>query len=248
MERHKLRSYVYIEKGNGGSWWLSGVQFREFLQEYSPANLLLLEHQHLHATRHPGTGFDFVAADGLKVFGEDDHYQYGDLAVLDLPDISRLNGFPKQAVAELLYFAHAWEPLSTPFLPHLENRLAYLTHDDGWMAKVWVQPPTALFAMIGGVIASRLGRVYRRRVRALPSDLLDRMQPWAAQGVLVDFTDSRKTVRELTVPLYVLGGEHSPFSEGGLGIDDLLNNMDDYKASSQNMVLRYGGHAWTLEP
>lgn len=248
MKRHKSRPYIYVEACGGiRAWWLSGVQFRELIREYGNTNLLLLKHEFARADRHLETGLDYVRSEGLETFCEDDHYSYGDMALLDLPDISRLDGLPRQTVAELLYLAHAWDPVSTPFFPDLGNELSYLCHDDGWLAKVYVERPGRLLAVLSGIMACRLGRMHRRKVKMLPADLQGRLAHWAAGGLLFDLADSRKVEGELFIPIHVLGQGHTPFSEGGLGIDDLLSHLDGYKVGGERIVLRYCRPDWSLE-
>lgn len=135
----QTRNIIYLNYSSQEQCLYSlGVEFKEFINAIeTPINILLLEHQYFGEDFHYGSNFEFVQKDNLQDLLKENVYSYGDFCWVDFDQVQSLDSLSPDDVAELLYLGHMMKPLKSPIFPKLNNRYAYLAHDDGWYNKIF---------------------------------------------------------------------------------------------------------------
>ena len=152
-----MRDYLYLWNQPASQCLVvSGIEFRDLVPELATTGgVVLLRHRFDEASLDRESRLEFVAADQLARLAGDDIYGYGDFHFADFGRDTVLADLTDQAIAELLFFAHAARPLRRPGIPGLGNRLLYSAHDDGWHARIFYRS----WDVIGHVLGTLLPRV-----------------------------------------------------------------------------------------
>lgn len=104
----------------------NGLSAKQLLQSIgTPSNLLLLKHQFEDGSFNIHTQFDFIEEEETALFEKALDSTTSDLCWVDFKDERYVNQLTPLEQAELLYFAHKKEPLSSPFFVKLQNRFLY---------------------------------------------------------------------------------------------------------------------------
>src|SRR5438128_2657526 len=64
-------------------------------------------------------------------------------------------------VASLLYVGRLYRALGTPFKASLKNRFLYLSHDDGWMLKLYARSTADVERMLEGVVGVKCRELFK---------------------------------------------------------------------------------------
>lgn len=134
----KRETIIYINSDiQNHEFIYTGIVFSEFIAyiENPIQNLLLLKANYLKEN----IVHNFEIVEGLAAinrFANEDIYDYGDFCFVDFED-GTLDNLSSQQIAELLYLAHMFTPLKSPYFESLHNRFAYLAHDDGFFGKIY---------------------------------------------------------------------------------------------------------------
>lgn len=181
----------------------SGITFAEFYGFISPPiNTLLLisgnGHEILSETEFI-RGFDLISSE--KQMSELCKPQalrnVGDFCFIDLQEKSQLEHLTEQNLAELLYMAHFFCSLNTPFFETIHNRFAYLSHDDGWYSKIYCQNPYDFIDVVLGV----MNGARKTTDRNVKDDLWEFMQ----QGVLIEADSNTGDCEKRNAVIYPIG-------------------------------------------
>lgn len=116
----------------------SGISLKQFLPSIeSVKNVLLLKHTYEDGSFNMHTQFDFVSSEEMQDFLKTEQDLKTDLCWLDFTAEKNVNTLTPLEQAELLYFSHKREPLTTPFMSKLQNRYAYYSSVSDKMMKVY---------------------------------------------------------------------------------------------------------------
>jgi hypothetical protein len=140
MKKSRMQIYVNAALEENKAIY-TGITFAEFIK-YLPSpieNLMLLM---------GGSSVLFVETEserGLELFEgrelvdkltRENLYSLGNFCFTDYAHLGGTKYLSEEQIAELLYLSHMFKPLKLPFFEPLQNRFAYLAHDDGWYCKL----------------------------------------------------------------------------------------------------------------
>lgn len=220
MKKHNsdIRELIYIQLNDDNQYVLSyGIEFFEFAQSVPSVfeNILLLKHQFDDGDFNMRTMLEYVPMERMKKIIKDDVYSYGDFCWIDFEEVEGLNELTEQEIAELLYLGHLKQHIRKPFYNKLANKFVYLAHDDGWFNKTYYRNIDTFFAMLGGVITQKMGKLKVEktifgfgRKRSYPIierevlySLADRMQ----EGLAISLEKATQNRNKIEIPLWVVG-------------------------------------------
>jgi hypothetical protein len=174
----------------------NGLSAKQMLQSIdTPSNLLLLKHHYEDGSFNIHTQFDFVEGEDLPLFEKVLDATISDLCWVDFNDERYINQLTPLEQAELLYFAHKKEPLSSPFFVKLQNRFLYYYTLSNNETKIYFRF-LADCEIIVAALLSRLikekeatGSFWRRNSKrkapVVDPALLKALRPLAKEGTLV---------------------------------------------------------------
>lgn len=134
----------------------------------------------------------------------------------------------EEQIAELLYLGHMFKPLKLPFFEPLQNRFAYLAHDDGWYCKLYCREISDFMPVLFGKIAANAGMP----ISACSENICKQLLHLATAGILIDLEETAYEKGIANVKIYTVG-EYSD-------MDNVLNNFEQIKVgASQINHLQY---------
>ncbi len=145
----------------------------EFVK-YAPAeicNLLLIKSEYYGAQLNWKSRFEFVEHNDIGHLLKDDIYNYGDFCWVDFNKIEEVDELEPVEIAELLYLGHMFEPLKSPFFDKIQNKYAYLAHDDGWFCRLYCRDYADFGEIIANKITDMVSTSKRRKIYPFSHDL-----------------------------------------------------------------------------
>ena len=116
----------------------SGISCKQFFQFAEPIkNVLLLKSSFDDGSYNMHTQHDFVSTEDMSLFIKKLTDNQADLCWLDFDSEKNVNLLSPSEQAELLYYSHKREPISTPFFHKLQNRYAFYASPTDKMTKVY---------------------------------------------------------------------------------------------------------------
>jgi hypothetical protein len=194
-----------------------GIEFAEFAVSVPEKlnNLLLLKHRFDEGDFNLHTLHEFVPADKVSKLIEEDVYGYGDFCWIDFEEVEGLNQLPGQELAELLYLSHLKEHLRLPFYNHLNNKYAYLAHDDGWFNKTYYRDMNAFYYMVGNVISSKMGEMKleksllgfkkRKSFPVVPDEVIVPLKDMMKEGIVISLRHAEQNRSRIVIPIWLVG-------------------------------------------
>lgn len=132
-------------------------------------------------------------------------YAMGNFCFVDYASDSAPQQLSEEQIAELLYMGHMFKPLHSPFFDQLQNRFAYLSHDDGFFCKIYYRDIEDIFCVLSGKIKSGLSEKPENDMPDLPPELLREIFRMSEEGVLIDFSEAERAEGSISVKLYTVG-------------------------------------------
>lgn len=220
-----------------------GIEFGDFVQSLQEGlhHLLLLKSDYAGENYHAGLRMEAVRNESLKELYQENVHRYGDFCWVDCEDLERLDHLVPQEKAELLYLGHYLQPLGSPFFPKLNNRFAYLAHDDGWYNKLYFREKKDYLSMLQELIPNRIKAAYKKKnVQPLSSEIGQQLLHMAGSGLLIDLYRTIKGKGRIEIPINVIGAIAD--------FDDVYNNMERYKRKANaECWLVYADKEWTIK-
>lgn len=200
---------------------LSGVKFQDFV-DFSGVvinNILLLSSGDIGQKSYKG--FD-VLEGSEEVAGLKNQHELrcGDFCFVDYLDGEILSLLTNEEIAELLYLSHMFEPLRTPFFSSLQNKFAYLSHDDGWYCKIYCEDRKMPLLLVQNKILDSIYNAINYDAKPLTKDLFEKIAEFSTEGILLEIEllkQKNKKMLFLDVNLYNVGMYEN--------MDDLFNNL-----------------------
>ncbi|WP_083711484.1 hypothetical protein [Domibacillus epiphyticus] len=220
-----MKELIYIHLHPINQYVVSyGIEFQEFMKAIpeTPPHLLLLKHKFDESDFNMHTRFDYIEPEGLKSLLREDVGEYGDFCWIDFEDTDGLNELDGQEIAELLYLAHSKEHLRRPFYSKLNNRYAYLSHDDEWFNKTFYRHMPDFYRVIGKVISQKLGFFRSERsffalkkgsaFPPIPPDMISLVSGGMKEGIVISLAKTEQSRLKVEVPLWIVG-DHSSMDD-----------------------------------
>lgn len=116
----------------------SGLSCKQFFSAIEPLkNVLLLKHSYEDGSYNMHTQFDFISTEDMPVFLKKLPDLQNDFCWVDFDSEKNVNTLTPHEQAELLYFSHKQEPLTSAFSHKLQNRYAYYHDASDKMSKIY---------------------------------------------------------------------------------------------------------------
>lgn len=218
-----------------------GIEFMDFVQSLTTdlTNILLLESGFTGVDFHYGLRLEFVRNEHLEELYKENVYNYGDFCWVDFESIEGLDKLQPHEMAELFYLGHLKKPVNSPFFDTLQNRFAYLAHDDGWGNKTYYREKDDLYDLVRNLFSTRLRSYKKRNVQPLNVEVMEQLLELAKNGLLIDLYKIFKSKNRVEIPLHEIG-IFNDFS-------DVYSHMDRYKAmAKKESRLIYTNKQWKI--
>ena len=196
----------------------SGIKFADFIK-YVPIQIqnILLPKPLYIGERYVHCFELLEGIDNITRLNFQNIYNYGNFCFLDYKDPSTINLITDEQIAELLYLAHMFKPLISPFFDILQNNYVYLSHDDGWYCKIYCREIDALNSILFNKLTNCINRISCNRILFLPNILIEKITELSSRGLLIELNMSMKKNKTVSIMLYEVGEHES--------MDYLINNL-----------------------
>ncbi|WP_047153058.1 hypothetical protein [Aneurinibacillus tyrosinisolvens] len=184
-----------------------GMELREFVK-YAPVELnklLLLEAEYFSPGFRSRTQFEVVDKEEMEDFLKEDVYSYGNFSWVDFNQKENIEKLESPEIAGLLYLGHMFEPIESPFFEKIENRYAYLAHDDGWFCRVYCKYYSDFQEIIANKVTGMVSTSKRRKIYPFPEEVKKQLLSLAVNGLLIDFSNILKADKSIEIPIYTIG-------------------------------------------
>lgn len=174
----------------------------------------------------PAHGLEYIPAGNMAQYVKSDVHGYGDFSWVDFAEVDSLENIAQQELAELLYLAHMWKPLSSFCFSSLNNRYAYIAHDDDWAVRVYMKDVKNYKQVIEYKILKELkGR--KRSIAPIPEEIMEQLYGMFCEGAVLDFENSYLT----GVRVYLIGEIDN--------MDGIHDKLDKLRYRLQGVGLEY---------
>jgi len=189
----------------------SGIKFADFIEctAISIENMLLLKANYV-GKKHFRKFELLEGMDDISELLREDIYNYGDFCFVDYISTESVNRLSNEQIAELLYLAHIFEPLKSPFFEVLQNKFAYLSHDNGWYCKLFCKEWQISVSILLNKLQKNIQTAVCNNEYTLPKNLIEIIQKSVMSGLLVSVDLSKKQRKMCTIKLYEVGKYENP--------------------------------------
>lgn len=219
-----------------------GMQLNEFIK-YNPVEinkLLILEGEYFGRGFRSKTKLQVVENDEMEEFLGEDIYGYGDFAWVDFDNRENLEKLEPMELAELLYLGHMFKPINSPFFEKIQNRYAYLAHDDGWFCRLYCKEYSDFQEIICNKIIDTVSTSKRRKIYPFSDDVKKELLNLANDGLLIDFNNFAKYEKSIEVPIYTIGKF--------LDMDEMYNNLQrNISRANYSAYLVHKNKKWDIK-
>jgi hypothetical protein len=188
--KNKCFSFVKTDLTNNFIW-ASGISWNEFYNgiEAKPKNILLLAGYPEQASFCNELNLEYITDEQMSSFVDSEVYGYGDFYWVDFCDESVLSDVNNSELADLLFMRHKNKPMQSYKIVSLQNRYAYLCHDDDYYVKIYMDHVEDYKKVVEYKIRKELkGR--KRTISPIPDDIMDRLYAEFENGIVLDFEQS----------------------------------------------------------
>lgn len=198
---NKCFTYIKIDEQQS-CIYTTGMTFKEFIFGMKPKinNILILSGFPEVSNWNRKLCLEYIKKEKLNDFYEEDVYSYGDFCWVDFENESDLNNVTKEELASLLYMAHLKEKLNDFKIKSLNNKYAYLCHDDEYSVKIYMQNTKKYKKVIQYKILKEL-QGKKKMIAKIPDDIMDTLYDYFKQGAVIDFERAYLT----GVNIYIIG-------------------------------------------
>lgn len=239
----KLRNLFYFNANKSNNEIVCyGLQFFEFVK-YAPVEvnqLILMKSEFLRMNPLSKTGFKIVEKEDMSDLLNEDIYNYGDFCWVNFNKRENVENLEPMEIAELLYLGHKFEPLKSPFFDKIQNKYAYLAHDDGWFCRLYFRNYSDLQEIVANKIVGMVSVDKRRKINPFGDDLKEKLTDIAEDGLLIDFGNVIKGNNAIKIPVHSIG-KFTNMDEMHYGLKDHIEH------SGFSAWLVHKNKQWTME-
>ncbi len=216
-----------------------GLEFKDFIR-FLPVelrNILLLESEYYGAGYKVKYKLETVNKEEMQEFLKEDICGYGNFCWVDYNELEDVKSLEPFEVAELLYLGHMFSPVKSPFFDKLQNKYAYLAHDDGWF---YYKNYEDIAEIIGNKAIDMVSTSKRRKIYPMSNDLKIKLLSLAEEGLLLDFSNILKLDKSIELPIYTIGKF--------LDMDEMYNDLKRHIGRARySAKLVHKKNGWTIE-
>jgi len=237
----KKRTLIYVNADiQNHEFIYTGIEFYEFVSflQNPIKNILLLKANYMGNNYQKN--FELVeGTENVKLLTKEDVHSYGDFCFVDYSNCENVNRLTDDQIAEVLYMAHMYKPLKSPFFDTLDNRFSYLAHDDGWFCKLYCRKVGDFLDVLNGKIVSLTTSITKKDVNNLDTDIQKELLQLAEKGLLLDFEELKSDNDELSVNVYFVGKYED--------MNKVLNSRKELKENALiQKCIKYQAEKWYL--
>jgi hypothetical protein len=165
-------------------------------------------------------------------------YEYGTLCFTDYSDMKDIERIEDNEISELLFIAHMFRPLNSPFIDAIGNSFIYISHDDDFYCKLyWKEQEYFIENILTNIIRNDVSTLLNVDLPMIDNEVTDQLVETTAHGLFIDFSEAAVNEGMIKIPIRIVGGADNyndmrRLSENGI-IKSLLFNY------SKNMWLFY---------
>lgn len=219
-----------------------GMQLNEFIK-YAPIELnqlLLLEAEYFGTGFSSKTKFEIVDEYEMKGFLKEDVYSYGDFCWVDFNQKENVEKLKPIEIAELLYLGHMFKPVTSPFFQRINNRYAYLSHDDGYFCRLYCKYYNDFQEIIANKVIDMVSTSKKRKIYPMSEEIKEQLLKLAVNGLLIDFSNILKDYKTIEIPIYTIGKF--------LDMDEMYNGLKQHIGRSKYSArLIHKNKSWVID-
>lgn len=239
----KLRDIFYINAyPDKNEFVYYGLEFKEFIRfiPFELKNLLLIQSQYYVAGGGSNYSFETVGESDIEELVSEDIYGYGDFTWVDYNHISNVKNLEPREVADLLYLGHMFRPVESPFFDKIENRFAYLAHDDGWFCRLYCRYFEDFTEVIVKKVIDMASTSKKRKIYDFDEEEKLKLLSLAKDGLIIDFSNILRQVKSIEIPIYTIGKF--------IDMDEMYNGLKRHRGRSKYSAwLVHKNKKWTIE-
>ena len=143
-------------------------------------------------------------------------------------------------IAELLYLGHMFKPVNNPFFDKIQNRFAYLVHDDGWFCRLYCREYTDFQEIIANKIVGEVSTSKRRKIYPISEEIKQQLMNIAENGLLIDFNNMLRFSNSIEIPIYSIGKF--------LDMDEMYNDLQRHTSrATYSAALIHKNKKWIID-
>lgn len=182
----------------------------------------------------------FIGNKMVKKLAQQDIYNLGNFCFVDYGSLNKTINLSEEQLAELLYLGNMFKPLRSPFFDVLDNRFAYLSHDDGFFCKLYCREISDFYDILHGKMICLTECISNKRVERFSKDIQNRLLDLSQSGLLLDFDEMIVNNDEISLEIFIVGKYDD--------MDKILNNCQVLKKTHKGtLYLKYKMQKWFIE-
>ncbi len=216
-------------KTEGNKAITSGVDFKQFTRALGQCgNYLLLAGESDVSEFDNYTLLEYVQKDNVAEFIEEPTENWGDFCWIDFNNVENLKMLKKEELAELYYMIHRHEIYKSFEIEKIDNKYAYLCHDDGIWNNVYYKNIDEFHCVIKTAIKEAFAEDEVANVKfikngeciyvGIEEELINELFNLSSTGVVVDFCIKDKNI------VYIY-----PVKDDISNLDSLEETIKDYR-------------------
>lgn len=235
------KKIVYINSNiQNHEFIYTGITFNEFIEVFKKIikNMILLKAEFIG--NNYINNFELVEGEEyIDLLKKENIHNYGDFCFVDYIQRDSVKHLTDKQIAELLYMAHMYKPLRSPFFDVLDNRFAYLAHDDGFVCKLYCRDLNDFSGIIDGKIVSSIGEIMKKTISHLDNNIQNELLKFSERGMLLDFGEVEGDADEFLIKIYSVG----KYTD----MNKIINENKKFKTdSSGHKYIQYKRGMWNL--
>jgi len=219
----------------------TGISFCEFLDylEHTIDNLLIIKGDYI-GNRTIGNFELIEGVDEIDKIKKESIIE-GDFSCTDYSCYDDVKNISDEQIANFLFTAHMFKPLTNPFYSKLKNNFVYLSHDDSYFCKVIFKQIIDFSNIINKKILEMINKKFSKKVKSIDKYTQSIILEMSSSGILFDFNDILFTEQKLFLNIFSIGKYDD--------IDFIKNNISEIKKTSfslKSLVYDFKKEKWYL--
>ncbi len=151
-------------------------------------------------------------------------YEYGTLCFTDYSDMKDIERIKDEEISELLFIAHMFRPLHSPFIEAIGNSFIYISHDDDFYCKLyWKEQEYFIRDILENTIRNDISALLNIDLPVIDNDITDQLVETTANGLFIDFSEAAVDGGMIKIPIRIIGG---------------IDNYNDMRRVSENGIIK----------
>lgn len=133
-----------------------------------------------------------------------------------------------------------FNPINSPFFHNVDNKYAYLAHDDGWFCRLYCKNMNDFKEILSNKVIKMVSTSKRREIYPMSDDVKEQLFNLCSDGLLIDFSYIYKDERQIQIRIFTIGEF--------LNMDEMYNGLERHKYNSKYSAwLIHKNKKWRIE-